>query len=349
MPKTGFLVSGESFVWSHKGLLKVKELKAGDFLLGIDENGKACWSALPTKVRKYGKDRLFRITTDGSEVLVSGTGEVFTINGLMKASNLIEGEIIETFNIPIKVRELLENKNPIYVDSSIGSIKINGGMSYLLGTQIRSRKRANKIIIDRLNPAHARSLAKLCSETLRQQHIKNKVYCVRWGSKIRIDSPVLAELCTGISENNIPRDIRESPATILREFLCGVLDVILYQNKIGTPPTYLITLAEQDELRRFIFNVLRLFGVIPVKTYVVHSTGRMYMKSFINTSDLSKLGLKFIRSKEVVKEKKSSVKPISYSTVREITEFQDVVFYLPEPRLHWSPVVDLIPLHRHAI
>jgi len=350
LSQMGFLVGGESFVWSHRGLLKIKELKKDDLILGIDGEGRPHWAMIPNGIRKYCRTRIFRITTDGNEILLSEGCEAFTIEGVKKASNISKGELLETFNIPEEICLILEGREAAYVMTDVGPITIKGKMAYLLGTQIKSRKYEHKVIIDGLNPGHAYVLAKLCSEALREQFIRGKIYYVAGGKKVRIDCDVLASICSNVSEGNIPLSVRESNATALKEFLCGVLDVILYLDEAETPPTYFQTFGVQSELRRFIFNVLRLHGVIPAKTYVVHPFGgTTYMRTFVNVSDLSRLGLKFIRSKEAIREVKPPIKKMSYSTVRNVAEFNGVAYYFSQPKLHWSPIVDLAPLHRHAL
>jgi len=347
LPKfKGFLVGEESFVWTMRGLLKIRELD-GDSVLGIDSKGKPSWSALSR--RRHGKGRILRITTDGSEALISKSSEVFTMSGIKKATSLVKGDILETYNIPREVRERLDAKYK-YVDSEVGPIKLNGKLGYILGTQIRSRKFENKVVIDGINPEHAYMLADLCHDALEEQYIGGKIYYVRRGTRVRIESRLLAELCSRISESGISLAIREAPSTTLREFLCGILDMMLYKNEAEIPPFYFITLAKHSELRRFIFNVLRLNGVIPVKTYVIRpKTGLTYIKTYINTSDLFTLGVRFVRSEKKVVPKKAVIKPISYSSVRGISHFQGDTFYLYEPQLHWSPVLDLTPLHRQML
>jgi len=346
----GFLVGGESFVWSHRGLLKIRELRPDDSILGIDEKGRPCWSTISNGIRKYGRTRIFRITTDGNEVWLSEGCEAYTIEGIRKASGLSKEALLETFNIPEETRVFLEGREPAYVMTDAGPIVIKEKMAYLLGTQIKSRKYEHKVIIDGLNPDYAYILAKLCSEALREQFIRGKIYYVAGGKKVRIDCEALASICSSISERNIPLSVRQSNATTLKEFLCGILDAILYLDEAETPPTYFQTFGVQSELRRFIFNVLRLYGIIPAKTYVIHpSEGLTYMRTFINISDLSRIGLRFIRSKEIIKEVKPPIKKMSYSAVRNVVKFNDVAYYLLEPKLHWSPIVDLTPLHRHIL
>jgi hypothetical protein len=129
------------------------------------------------------------------------------------------------------------------------------------------------------------------------------------------------------------------------------LDTIICFSEFEDPPTFFITLARQSEFRRFIVNCLRLFGIVPTKTYVFHpSHGLTYVKIYLNPQDLRELGLKFIRVKDIPRPIDSQKgKPMSYCMIRSIAEFQGKLFSLIEPELHWSPIVDMTPLHRHVL
>jgi hypothetical protein len=349
MVETGFLLSGDSFVWTRRGLPKVSELKPGDVLLGI-KSGKPSWSIIPSVSKRQGLDRLLRITTDGNEILVSKLCEVFTVSGVKRASELSVGEILETFNIPQEIQESMNDGKPVFVESEVGPLRIDGKIAYILGTQVKSPKFEGKVIIRDLNPNHAYEVAKLCSEALKEQFIRHKIYYVAGGKKVRVDCNALAEACREITETNIPRFIRESNTTVLRHFLTGVLDTIICLSEFEAPPTFFITLAKQSEFRRFIVNCLRLFGIIPTKTYVFHpSQGLKYVKTYVNPQDLCQLGLRFIRAKEGPRIVSQRGKAMSYCTIRDIAEFQGKLYSLLEPELHWSPIVDMAPLHRHVL
>lgn len=349
MVETGFLLSGDSFAWSPKGLLKICELKPGDRLLGI-KAGEPSWSVLRLVKRKPGINRMLRITTDGNELLVSKLCEVFTINGVKKASDLSVGEILETFNMPSEIQETIGNMDPIFVESEEGPLNIDGKIAYILGTQIRSPKADGRIIIQGLNPGHAYEVAKLCSEGLKEQFVQHKIYYADGGKKIRVDCNALAEACRDISQDNIPRFIRESNAVVLRHFLSGVLDTMICMSEFESPSTFLITLEKQSEFRRFVISGLRLFGIIPAKTYVFRvSTGDTYVKTYVNPQDLRLLGLRFIRTKDEPRQGFSQKgKAISYCTTRSISQFNGRLFSILEPEMHWSPIIDMTPLHRHS-
>jgi hypothetical protein len=350
MVETGFLLDKESFVWTQRGLLTTGELKPGDKLLGM-EAGKPSWSAISSGGKKYNFDRLVRIITDGNEVSVSRACEVFTLSGIKKASDVVVGDILETFNIPNEIRMQMDSRGASVVESDAGPIKIDSKIAYVLGTQIKSPKFENKVVIRGLNPNHAYEVARLCSEALKEQFIRHKIYYLAGGKKVRIDCDVLVGICRMINEETVPRFIRESHATALRHFVCGILDTIVCISESEDPPTFFITLAKQSVVRRLILNVLRLWGVIPVKTYFFHpSYGLAYIRTYVNPQDLRQFGLRFIRSKDAPEPTISQKgKPISYCTVRDVVEFHGKTLYLPEPKLHWSPIVDIAPIHRHAL
>ncbi|MEM2112222.1 MAG: hypothetical protein QXX08_10180 [Candidatus Bathyarchaeia archaeon] len=350
MVKAGFLLCGDGFVWTPHGLSKVSELKLGDLVLGI-KSGKPSWSPIPSVSKRPGFDRLLRVITDGNEVLVSKLCEVFTVGGVRRASELSMGEILETFNIPQEIQEAMNDEKPLFVSSEVGPLRIDSKVAYILGTQVKSPKLEDKVIIRDLNPNHAYEVARLCSEALKEQFIRHKIYYVAGGKKVRVDCSPLAEVCREVTETNIPRFIRQSNTTVLRHFLTGLLDTIICFSEFEDPPTFFITLARQSEFRRFIVNCLRLFGIVPIKTYVFSpSHGLTYVKTYISPQDLRELGLKFIRVKDAPRPIDSQKgKPMSYCMIRSITEFQGRLFSLIEPELHWSPIVDMTPLHRHIL
>ncbi len=349
MARTGFLLSGEGFVWARQGLTKINELSPGDKLLGL-ESGKPSWSILESVSKRPGLDRLLRITTDGNEILISKDSEVFAVGGVKRASELTVGEIIETYNIPQETQELMNDGKPIFVESEAGPLRIDSKIAYILGTQVRSQKFEDKVIIKDLSPNHAYEVAKLCSEALKEQFIPHKVYYLDGGKKVRVDCVPLAQACREITQTNIPRFIRQSNTTVLRYFLIGILDTIICLNESEDPPTSFITLAKQSEFRRFVIDCLRLFGIIPIKTYVIHSSqGPAYVKTYANPKDLIQLGLKFIKVEDApiltaIHEKDA----MSYCIIRNISEFQGKLYFVPEPKLHWSLIADMAPLHRHA-
>jgi len=349
MGETGFLLSTDSFVWTHQGLSKVSELKPRDELLGI-KSGKPSWSTINSLSKKPGLEWLLRIITDGNEVLVSRLCELFTVSGVKRATDLSVGEILETFNIPQEIQESINNEKPVFVESEVGPFRIDPKVAYILGTQIKSPKIEGRVIIRGLYPNHAYEVARLCSEALKEQFIQHKIYYVEGGKKVRVDCNALAEACREITERTIPRFIRQSSAPVLRHFLAGVLDTMICLNESDDPPTFFITPVEQSELRRFIVGCLRLFGVIPSKTYVFHSSQGLFVKTYVDPQALRQLGLRFIRAesgpKPVVSRKNTAM---SYCIIRNLAELQGKLISFPEPELHWSPIVDLSPLHRHVL
>jgi len=131
----------------------------------------------------------------------------------------------------------------------------------------------------------------------------------------------------------------------------GILDTILCLNEGEDPPTFFTTLARQSEFRRFLTDCMRLFGVIPTKACVVRSSQEpMFVKTYVNPKDLADLGLRFIKVRdEPLLATSHRIETMSYCTVRNIAELQGKLCQIPVPKLHWSLIVDMAPLHHHAL
>jgi len=347
--KSGFLVSGENFVWAERGLLRVAELSSDSNIVGINHEGKTSWSSITIAGFKE-KDGIMRITTDSNECLLAPDCEVFTaLEGIKKVSSLSVGDLLETANIPLEISETLDRNALQRVQCGDREIVIDEKLGYVLGTQIRSRD-PDKVVFDHLvlDAEEYYLLASLCNDIRKTSGIGGKISYVYARKRIRFDSWILVQLREAIwRTKKVAIELRESPPKVMHAFVAGILDMILQRNKTETPPTFFSTTGYHGELRRFILNVFRLYGVIPVRTRSVpQQDGSISFKCSINTSDLSKLGLRFITMK--IPPTLQEAKAISYSTVRNISRFRDTTVYLSAPEPHWSPIVDLTPLHRHA-
>lgn len=345
--KSGFAISGENFVWTERGLLKVTELSPDDNIMGIDRVGKISWSSLT--IVKTERSEILRITTDSNESLLAPKCEIFTVEGIRQASNVSIGDLVETANVPLEILETLDGKAMQSIRFDDHEIELDEKLSYVVGAQIKSKRKQERIIFDQIDTEKAYLLASLCSELRKTPGIGGRIFYVRGGKRIRFDSSIIAELCEEMwKTNNVAVEIRKSPASVMHAFVVGMLDMILQKNKAESPPTFFSTSAYNSELRRFMLNVMRLYGVIPARIRCISKrNGLTYFKCSINTSDLSKLGLKFIRAIKVPRTMRET-KAISYSTARNISRFRDKIYYLSTPKPHWSPVIDLTPLHRHA-
>lgn len=336
-------------MWAERGLIRVAELCPDDNIVGISREGKTSWSSIAIPGFKE-KDRIIRITTDSNECLLAPDCEVFTVEGIKKVSSLSVGDLVETANIPFEILERLD-MNPLQlVQCGDREIAIDEKLGYVLGTQIRSKRDPDKVVFDHLvlDTEKYYLLASLCNDIRKTSGIGGKISYVYARKRIRFDSWILVQLCEAIwKTKKVAIELRKSPPKVMHAFVAGILDMILQRNKIETPPTFFSTTGYHSDLRRFILNVLRLYGVIPIRTHCVpQQDGSISFKCSINTSDLSKLGLKFITMK--IPPTLQEAKAISYSTVRNISRFRDTTVYLSAPEPHWSPIVDLAPLHRHA-
>jgi hypothetical protein len=344
--KSGFVVGSEGYVWTERGLLKVSEIR-DDIVLGIDCNGRHSWSNIHCIKTK--KAKLIRLTTDSSETLLSNNSEIYTIDGIKRASNINNGVLLETANIPSDVFNKLNTEiSSFAVRVGERTIEINEKISYLMGAQINAKRYSDKIVFDRLEVNKAHIVASFCDE-VRKSIGGGKIYYIGGGKRVRFDSAILASSCNDLWKSyNILYPIRHSRSVVIMSFISGVLDMILKTNNAENPPTYFATNEDQSEFRRFLLNGLRLSGVIPVRVHTAfHQDGSIYFKCSVNTADLAKVGLNFIRG-FTVQTPSQEPKSISYSAVRHISSVQGKLSFISAEEPHWSPILDLLPLHRHA-
>jgi hypothetical protein len=345
--QSGFLVGSESFVWTERGLLKICELSTEDKILGIGPEGKHSWAFMNVKKTKQGQ--IARLTTDSNETLLSANCEIYTIEGIRKVSGIKSGAIIETANIPGAVVDKLA-MNPVRSIQVCGcSVEINEKLGYLMGAQIRAKRYADRIVFDQIDINKAPLLASLCND-VRKSLGGGKIYYVAGGKRVRFDSWLLAGICDEMwRTRKILIEIRESPPVVMHSFVAGILDMILQKNNADNPPTFFSTSEGESELRRFMLNIFRMFDVIPPKTHgIFQEDGSIFFRCSINTSDLAKLGLNFIRGLRIAAGLQE-MKSISYSLIRNVSSFQGKVFHMLTQEPHWSPIVDLTPLHRHTL
>ena len=345
--ESGFLVGSESFVWTEKGLLKICEVSEKDKVLGIGPDGKHSWASLNFKKVKRGQ--VARLTTDSSETLLSPHSEIYSIEGIKKVSTVIKGLIVETANIPSDVLDKLAKKTLCSIQIGDYNIEINEKLGYLMGAQIRAKRYSDKVVFDQIEIDKAHIVASLCND-VKKSLGGGKIYYVAGGKRVRFDSPLLARICGEMWRmKKIFTEIRESSSVVMHSFVAGILDMILQKNSAESPPTFFSTSEADSELRRFMLNVFRLSGVIPAKTRsVFQQDGSISFRCSINTLDLAKLGLNFIRGIRIpliIQETKS----ISYSFLKDVSSFHGKIFQMSTQEPHWSPIVDLIPLHRHIL
>jgi hypothetical protein len=347
--KSGFIVSGQDFLWTERGLIRVAELCPDDSIVGIDREGKTSWSSIVILDLEK-KSTIIRITTDSNECLLAPDCEVFTVEGIKKVADLSVGDVVETANIPIEILQKLDSNTLQVFEFADHEIAIDERLGYILGTQIRSKRYPDKVVFDHLllDGEKYYMLASICNDIRKTSGIGGKISYVYARRRIRFDSRLLAQLCEAIwKTKGIAIELRKSPPKVMHAFVVGILDTILQRNKIETPPTFFSTIEYQGELRRFILNVLRLYRVIPFRMHCVpQGDGSISFRCSINTSDLSKLGLKFITME--IPPTPPEGRSISFSVVRNMSRLRGTTIYLSVPEPHWSPIVDLTPLHRHA-
>ena len=342
MAKSGFIINAETFLWTERGLLKASEIRKEDLVLGLDRVGRPSWATLTSSAMR---SRLRRIITDCNDIMLGGSCGVFTVRGLKKASRVTEEDIIETANLPSGVHKKWDELPLPKIDTKYGTIIIDEKLAYLLGTQVNIPYH-NRMVFTDLNREGNRDMARLFSDTLREHGIWRKLLYSRWGTRVRFESRTFEKLSSHVWKNNIPLFIRQSSPYILRQFLCGLLDMIIRIDEYEKPLLYFITPIHNSHLRRFVFNSLRLFNIIPVKTYVFHPKNNLpYAKTFVRYCDLKDLGLRFYKICEPVSKVDINLRPSGYSQVRDLSLFFSKASLLQTAKLHWSLIADLVPIY----
>jgi hypothetical protein len=348
MPQKGFIIGAESFIWCERGLLRAAELLIDDVILGLDRRGRLSWDSLSSLRRK--RAHLMRIFSDSTEIVVGSSCGLFTARGMKRASKLTEEDLIETATLTSKISEKLDCKPFQYINTSEGPVAITDDLAYLLGTQVSAKRTDTYTIIDTKKIENLRTISGLFTETLDRYFISQKIRYIPRSTRIRLESKAFSEILFDVSTNYIPPFIRQSPSYVIRQFLCGVLDTIVRTNRYENPPTYFATLVTESHFRRFVFNLLRLFNVIPTKTYFFHpKDGYNYIYSFLRVCDLKALGLRFHWMEEPQIPFAYQPQPTGYSQVRNMISFRGDAYFLVPCKPHWSVVADLVPLHPEGL
>jgi hypothetical protein len=333
-------------VITKRGIKKPKELLPNEEGLGV-EGGQLCFREIP-KVSNLAETKLFRILTDNSESLVTSNASVFTLEGRMQASAIGKDDVIETINIPEVVREQLEQIPLQTVQGDDQSVFLSPGLSYIVGTQVFTKRTLNRVYVDGVDPAHARFLAREFSETLRRAKMSFRLFLPRYGTRIRIDSSSLETLVSKLlrSEHIVPLEIRLSPLNVMRGFVCGVLDAGVKQSSRVPGLMVFKTSVTRSEHRRFILQVLRFFSIKPVQSRVHYpSDYPAHVDNFFQYADLEKLGLKFFRGPAEPEPTESRLL-LSYARVVDVHKFAGPNCALGVPNPGWTLTSDLVMIPR---
>ena len=353
--RIGYLVSGDSLLWTKRGLLKARELNSSDEVMGLDrEIGEVSFEALDSP-RKVGED-VFRVTTNANEVLLPPQSHVYTIMGRKAVSNLREGDKLDVFYRPKtmkQLRNLYSNNQEQYIFVNHKKIALSEELSYLLGTQaLLSYKRAFKLVVQLQSGQNYRKVCQLLKQAMIQTDLPHRVlYRPTDFRKIVIEDNtqkgVFAEtIFVLFRSGSVPLGIRKSKTQIFKRFLEGILDSSARVSKGGLLKFYIP--ADHGVIRRFIISTLVLFDIQPRYTFVIKYPGMqriMYIYLALHKKrffDIKSLG---DTTKEHLAEKTHGDVKI-YSSVQCVARFRKETAYLiPSSREHWDIIADLTPIH----
>ncbi len=340
-----YAVAPDSFILTKGGIKKAYELTLGDALLGV-EGGRPRFREI-ANISSQAGERWVRILADSCESLVPTRSSIFTIRGPTAASQIAKDDILEMMNVPSGIMSELE-KLPTRVIDARYEIGLTPSLSYLLGTQLFAERFSDRVLVDKTDPSVVRELAGEFKRTLGEWKIPHRIYLPRYGGRLRIDSFRLARLVRGVLGNGykVPSEIRLSTPEVMRHFVCGVLDSTISEPGHQQGEVRLRTSSMQSECRRFVFQVLRLYGAKSVSSRVYYPQNNMaYVDNYIQSTDLERLGLRFfrIRPKKVIDEDRQV---FSYTKVVNVNSFKGRNTILEIPGSGWTVESDLVLLQR---
>jgi len=356
---TGYLLCEDSYVWTKRGLLKVKELLPSDSVLGLDlEKRKVVFEKMRSKPVELKSNRSVRITTDVNELVLPENSEVYTVKGKIRALNITQGVMVDIFYRP-QIFEFLRN---LYKSNPLASMKIGDrriiitkNIAYMLGTQaIVPRLTRHKLVLYLKSGLNYAKVCKILKHALTELKTPHRIYYRPTDYRkivIYDDSQekFLIRMILSLFRNyDVPKVIRISPTIVIQQFIEGLLDSRAKISKGSLIKLHIP--APLDRIRRFIYSGLALFDVQPRYTYV--NKPKRGLKSFslyfalpkkrpfeLKSLALSSTSLA-IRTREDMKV---------YSQVKHAVRLRRQQFIVPRIREHWDIITDLVPLHYQTI
>ena len=376
MPKEliGYILCGDSYVWTKRGVLKVQELEETDDILGLDiEKREPTFQKLTSCPRKLREGTSIRITTDVNEIIVPEQAKLYLINGKKIASNVVEGDELDIFYRPKTfdmLRNLYDSNEAQHLRIGPKEIEVSENFAYLLGTQAIVQSWAMHKIVMQLESDM--NCGKICSILKQALHDIGLRYDLDYKIFYRPDRKkiiVIDQSADGfitkiISEifqpenvqelsralpQKMPKIIRLSPTNIMKQFIEGVLDSRAKISRGGLVKFY--TFARDNEVRRFILSILALFNIQPRYSFVNKpewGLATIYTYLALPKERLFNLKSLAIASEEALTHKtRDDVK--LYSVVKNIARFKRSQYLIPSPKEHWDIIADLVPLHSQKL
>jgi len=151
-------------------------------------------------------------------------------------------------------------------------------------------------------------------------------------------------------KGKIPLFIRESTPKVARGFISGILDLLIKNDPTDDRFLYFGTNYSETHFRRYLFNILRLFNVVPVKSYLSQShSGPCHVNSFVRVSDLKSFNMCFYWLEKRKLTEGKPCKTTGYLKVRFVCDLLEESLLLKPIKSHWSIIADLTPLQPHQV
>ncbi len=333
-----------------------------DEVLGLDQDiQSATFESLKKAPNLLRQTIIKRITTQSNEMLLPLDSQIFTINKRKKVSQIVSEDSIDIFwnsRLFCELRDQYKaNKSQIIKLKNNSQIEINEDMSYLLGTQAlipKDKRKSYRISLDIENPDNCFKICKILKRGIDGADLEcNVLYNP---SKTRIividntDELCLVDMISKIFDTDgpqvqIPLNVRYSSTKNLQRFLEGLLDSRAAINKEGKIRFY--TFAYNNEIRRFVYCCLALFGIQPIETYIRKPTGGLKtVITYLALREGFPLSLRSLRtSSETISNTRNQNKVRVFSKVKNVSGLKADEFLVTLPKRHWNMIVDLSPIH----
>jgi len=370
----GYILCGDSYVWTKRGILKVQELEKTDCVLGLDvEKREPTFQELAFQPEELDGDHSIRIISDANEILVPEQTKLYMIGGKTVASNVVEGEQLDIFYRP-KTFNMLNDlycaneKQHLHIDSR--RISITENFSYLMGTQAVAQKWVmHKIVMLLESEENWRKICAILKEAFREIGLRHeydyKIFYRSDRKKIivmdessdgfiprmisQIFEPESNDDLARTRPQKMPLVLRLSPTNIYRQFMEGVLDSRAKVSKGGLLKFY--TFARDDEVHRFVLMVLTLFNIQPRYSFFNEPEwGFATINTYLalpkeHIFDLKSLAL---ASQDLLRHRKKDEVTL-YSTVKNVARVRRSHYVVHSPKEHWDIIADLTPIHSQKV
>ena len=334
-----FLI-GNNLVWTKHGLRRVKDVKSGYKVLGIDRKGYSVWSRLRSApLLKSKKERLIHIILDRSEIIVAPTCELCGRRGILRAEEVKEEEKLEVFSDRKYISKELEKTQTGPVEEihmkRRGLVPLTVEMGYLLGilsqhTKVPALWSTGTVII-KVPKGGAEWTTQRLKEAIHDFNL-TAIREGRYWSFIEFRSDILNLIPHFPPLEMIIMKLLRSHYSVLHSFMKGFIDarsIMLEKSR------RIITKMEEIELRKLLYNLFFIHSVRCSTNILKYRADRQICYIDVPSSDLTTF----------YKGKILSRAPSAWTKTKGIYKIKAEMYAFPRSeKIYWSPVIDLVLL-----